>query len=212
MREIQKKLQKLYTTLQEANIDSFIDKKNTGKITLDYLSWGAAVDFFTKGCHELELDWDYCHSFESMGDAGSFVTTTITITDGTDTITKRMTLPCMTHTNQAEKNPDVMCINKTQMRCLVKCMTLFGLGLKLYLKNFDELTDVKTGQQRADDNAKKIATMKEKIKTMLNSLDPAVDTSMFANYETCDDAGKLTAMGIALKKICDTQGANNENN
>lgn len=206
---LQEKLQKLYIELQGANIDKYVDKKNTGRVVLDYLSWGAAVDFFTKGCHQFGLDWTYDHQFIDMGARGSFVNTVITIYDAEngDTIEKRMALPCMTLTNQAAKDADVMVINKTQMRCLVKCMTLFGLGLKLYLKDFSELDEVKLASATKDEQNKKIALMKEKIKAMLDNIDPTVDTSAFAKYEECEDVAQLTAIGVAVKKLYDTQGA-----
>lgn len=214
--KIQEKLEKLYQSLQNANINEYVDKKSTGKMTLDYLSWGAAVDFFTKACHELHLDWNYNHIFESMGDMGSRVITTISIKDSEsgEVVEKQMTLPCMTNTNQAAKGAmcDVMTVNKTEMRCLVKCMTLFGLGLKLYLKNFDELSEVKTGTQVADAKAKLVGDMKDRIATLLSKLDPTVDISKFANYKDLDSTDALKAMGLELKALVDTQGAGNANN
>lgn len=204
------KLQKLYVELQGANIDKYVDQKNTGKIKLDYLSWGAAVDFFTKGCHALNLDWTYLHRFVDMGERGSFVETTITLIDAEngETVEKTMALPCMTLTNQAAKDADVMVINKTQMRALVKCFTLFGLGLKLYLKDFSELDDVKMASvNKQEETEKKIATMKERSAALLDKIDPAVDTSMFANYKTVDDIQTLTNIGVALKKMVETGGA-----
>ena len=205
---LQEKIQRLYIELQGANIDKYIDQKSTGKITLDYLSWGAAVDFFTKGCHQFGLDWTYCHRFIDMDARGSFVETTITITDAEngDQIEKTMALPCMTLTNQAAKEADVMVINKTQMRCLVKCMTLFGLGLKLYLKDFSELDNVKMASATKEEQEKKIATMKERIKAMLDKVDPATDTSAFAKYADSTDIAELTNIGIAVKKLVE-QGA-----
>lgn len=207
---LQEKIQKLYTELQGANIKDFVNKKNTGRTVLDYLSWGAAVDYFTKGCHQFGLDWTYSHKFIDMEARGSFVETTITVMDAEtgDMVEKTMTLPCMTPSNTAAKDADVMIINKTQMRCLVKCMTLFGLGLSLYLKDFSELDEVKLAStNRAEETAKKIAVMKAKIKEMLDKLDPTVDTSMFVNYENVGDVETLTNMGIALKKLVETQGA-----
>lgn len=206
---LQEKLQNLYVELQGANIEKYVDKKDTGRKVLDYLSWGAAIDFFTKGCHQFGLDWTYDHEFVDMGARGSFVNTVITIYDAEngDTIEKRMSLPCMTLTNQAAKDADVMVINKTQMRCLVKCMTLFGLGLKLYLKDFSELDEVKLASATKDEQNKKIALMKDKIKAMLDKIDPTVDTSAFAKYDECDDVAQLTAIGVAVKKLYDTQGA-----
>lgn len=210
---LQEKIQKLYIELQGANVDEYINKKNTGRIVLDYLSWGAAVDYFTKGCHALGLDWTYSHKFVDMGDRGAFVETTITVIDDEtgDTVEKTMALPCMTPTNQAAKDADVMVINKTQMRCLVKCMTLFGLGLKLYLKDFSELEDVKIASIKTkEENAKKASAMKTRIKELLNQIDPAVDTSKFKDFESIDDLETLTNIGIALKKIVET-GGNNAN-
>jgi hypothetical protein len=197
------KLQKLYTELQGANIEKYVDQKNTGKTKLDYLSWGAAVDFFTKGCHALGLDWTYSHRFIDMGTRGAFVETTVTVFDAEngETVEKIMSLPCMTLTNQAAKDADVMNINKTQMRALVKCFTLFGLGLKLYLKDFSELDEVKmASSNKQDELEKKIAIMRQRIKTMLDKLPPETDVSQFADYAACDDVERLTAIGIAVKK------------
>lgn len=211
---LQEKIEKLYTELQGSNIKEFTSKKDTGRNKLDYLSWGAAVDFFTKGCHKLNLDWTYSHKFVDMGSRGSFVETTITIMDSEngDTVEKTMTLPCMTITNQAAKDADVTVINKTQMRCLVKCMTLFGLGLSLYLKDFSELDEVKLATAaREEENAKKLADYKARFKLLLDQLKEGTDTSAFADYESVDDLDALIDMGKALKKIVDAQGVANEN-
>lgn len=211
---LQEKIEKLYTELQGSNIKEFTSKKDTGRNKLDYLSWGAAVDFFTKGCHKLNLDWTYSHKFIDMGSRGSFVETTITIMDSEngDTVEKTMTLPCMTITNQAAKDADVTVINKTQMRCLVKCMTLFGLGLSLYLKDFSELDEVKLATAaREEENAKKLADYKARFKLLLDQLKEGTDTSAFADYESVDDLDTLINMGKALKKIVDAQGVANEN-
>jgi hypothetical protein len=147
-----------------------------------------------------------------MGASGSFVETTITIFDSEngDTVEKVMALPCMTVSNQAAKDADVMIINKTQMRCLVKCMTLFGLGLSLYLKDFSELNEVKTASEIAAEQSKRIATMKDRIKALLDNIDPEVknaNEALFVNYEKLDDIDVLTKIGIAVKKLHDTQGA-----
>lgn len=211
---LQEKIEKLYTELQGSNIKEFTSKKDTGRNKLDYLSWGAAIDFFTKGCHKMNLDWTYSHKFIDMGSRGSFIETTITIMDSEngDTVEKTMSLPCITITNQAAKDADVTVINKTQMRCLVKCMTLFGLGLSLYLKDFSELDEVKLATAvKEEENAKKLADYKAKFKLLLNQLKEGTDTSAFADYESVDDLDTLIEMGKALKKRVESQGVANEN-
>ena len=209
---LQEKIQKLYTELQGANIKEFISKKDTGRDKLDYLSWGAAVDFFTKACHKLRLDWDDDHKLiEYPNDMGYGDKTTITVYDWDSdaTVKKEMILPCMTPSNKAAKGEscDAMTVNKTQMRCLVKCMTKYGLGLSLYLKDFSELNEVKTASEIAADQSKRIATMKDRIKALLDDIDPTVDTRAYVKYKDSESIDELTAIGIAVKKLHDTQGA-----
>jgi hypothetical protein len=86
-------------------------------------------------------------------------------------------------------------------------MTLFGLGLSLYLKDFSELNEVKTASEIAADQSKRIATMKDRIKALLNDIDPTVDTSVYERYKDSESIDELTAIGIAVKKLHDTQGA-----
>jgi hypothetical protein len=43
-----------------------------------------------------------------------------------------MWLPVMNHKNQAISNPDAFQINTAKMRCLTKCLAMFGLGHYIY--------------------------------------------------------------------------------
>jgi hypothetical protein len=63
----------------------------------------------------------------------------MTIQDGKETAIRTMWLPVMDYRNKAIANPDAFAINTTRMRCLVKCLAMWGLGLSLYSKT--ELTD-----------------------------------------------------------------------
>ena len=49
-----------------------------------------------------------------------------------DNLVKRETLPVIDYRNKIVKDPDWMAINTAQKRCLVKNISLFGLGLKVY--------------------------------------------------------------------------------
>ena len=64
-----------------------------------------------------------------------------------------MTLPVMNNRNQAIQNPNARDISVAQMRCLVKCIALFGLGIGLYLgdlKHVVQHTDFEKAQQFID--------------------------------------------------------------
>ena len=66
----------------------------------------------------------------------------------------------------------------------------------------DDTKDADTMDNREQGDAKhKIATMKERIASMLDKVDPATDTSAFERYKECDDPAELTAIGIAVKKL-----------
>ena len=43
-----------------------------------------------------------------------------------------MWLPVLNYQNNAIKNPDAFAINTSRMRCLVKCLAMFGLGHYIY--------------------------------------------------------------------------------
>jgi len=61
---------------------------------------------------------------------------TVTVSNGTDSFKRTQFLPCMNSKNQAINSPDARHISDTKQRCLVKCLSKFGLGLHLY--NGDE--------------------------------------------------------------------------
>ena len=56
----------------------------------------------------------------------------LTIKQGDKAFTRSMWLPCMDHKNKAIPNPDMRKISDTRMRCLTKCISMFGLGHYIY--------------------------------------------------------------------------------
>lgn len=208
-----------FEKLCEKNVTKYTEKKNG----LTYLSWTYAWQEFKKeypnATYEIK-HWDgKPYLFDE--NLGYMVETTVSTGDEIHS----MWLPVMNSTNKAQKNiayeiktasgkiitvePATMFdINTTIMRCLVKNIAIFGLGLYIYAgEDLPELSETTLAEKKAEETAKKIAIMKEKIKALLDKIDPAVDVSMFAKYESIDDVETLTNMGIALKKISETQGA-----
>ena len=49
-----------------------------------------------------------------------------------NTLTHTMWLPVLNHQNKAIANPNAFDINTSRMRCLVKCLAMFGLGHYIY--------------------------------------------------------------------------------
>lgn len=128
-----------------------IEKRSDGSIELSYLSWAWAWSYFKK--HYPEAKYEIKRFSNANGEqvpymfdknTGYMVMTSITADD----ITYDMWLPVMDNKNKAMKSEPyeystknnkksveaatMFDINKTLMRCLVKNMAMFGLGLYIY--------------------------------------------------------------------------------
>lgn len=132
-----------YNELRKLNVGEHIEKKNG----LSYLSWAWAWDIFKQNYPNATYEiiknpnsgLPYFESF-----AGAMVYTKVTVDD----ITHEMWLPVMDGANKAMKNEpyvyktrqgEKVCdaftmfdVNKTLMRCLVKNLAMFGLGIYIY--------------------------------------------------------------------------------
>lgn len=137
----------IFEKLTATNVNEHIDEKVSGGATkLKYLSWAWAWDYFKKTCPDAKYEikeWDgKPYLFDEK--TGYMVQTSITACGETHT----MWLPVMDSTNHSmsdkpyvvkTKFKDITVpaatmfdINKTIMRCLVKNMAMFGLGLYIY--------------------------------------------------------------------------------
>lgn len=149
--EEESKFDKIQSLLLATKLDNAkIDKKDDGKgHVLSYLSWAWAWAETIKACptasYEIERFGEERLPYQKTPE-GYMVWTKVTI----EGITKEMWLPVMDSHNLAMKsepyskktrNGEIQIavatmtdINKTIMRCLVKNLAMFGLGLSLYTK------------------------------------------------------------------------------
>jgi len=112
--------------LLKINVNDHTEKKNG----LTYLSWAWAWAEVLK--IDANATWE---AVEHDGlpcvylrDDSAMVKVLVTIKGHT----KSCTLPVMDHRNKAIKHPDAFAINTAIVRCLTKCIALFGLGLYIY--------------------------------------------------------------------------------
>lgn len=115
----------VWTTLSQINVNEHVEKK----ANLSYLSWawawGTLMDQFPES--------EYEFAPESHHEDGTVtVWCTVTVKDGDKTLARTMWLPVMDNRNNAIKNPDARKISDSKMRCLTKCLALFGLGHYIY--------------------------------------------------------------------------------
>lgn len=115
----------IWKTLSTINCNGQIEKKNG----LSYLSWAWAWGILMEKYPESTYHFDDTVYSDS---GAAEIWCTVEVVDGERKFTRRMWLPVMNHQNKAIINPDVVEINKTRMRCLTKCLAMFGLGHYIY--------------------------------------------------------------------------------
>lgn len=107
--------------------------KLTGKITssreLSYLSWTWAWGVLMS--HYPESSYSFWPP-DYFKDETVEVIVEVRVKSGDKEIVRRMWLPVMGYGNDSIKNPTSRDISDSRMRCLVKCLAMFGLGYKLY--------------------------------------------------------------------------------
>ena len=138
----------VFKTLSKINVNDMVDKKQTGGSTSTYLSWASAFQVAKENYPDLEYEVErnpetgLPYWYDPL--TGYMVFTKVTI----GSQTHEMWLPVMDGTNHAMKAEPyqvqtkykkftvpaaTMCdINKAIMRCLVKNLSMFGLGLYIY--------------------------------------------------------------------------------
>lgn len=141
----------VFTELNSVNVNEHVEKKNTGKTSLSYLSWCWALQEVLKRYPDATWEVKMFDGKPYIYDdkTGYMVFTSVTI-NGT---TREMWLPVMDGRNDSMLDHPVQHvkvdnwgkekkwtteaatmfdINKTIMRCLTKNLAAFGLGLYIY--------------------------------------------------------------------------------
>ena len=126
----------LFNSMYMLDLSGKVEKDYKG---LNYISWANA--------YKLAMEQDPQMTFEVLEDADGFplfskgdchiVKTAVTMFGET----KKMFLPVMDNKKNAVKVPDSRDVTDSIMRCLVKNIALFGIGLSLYVG--EDLTGIK---------------------------------------------------------------------
>jgi hypothetical protein len=114
-----------WETFSKLNVNEHTEKKGN----LTYLSWTYAVQALME--HYPESTFEVYEPVR-YGDGSVEVRVAVTLREAGEEVTKVMWLPVMDNRNNAIKDPDARKISDSKMRCLVKCISLFGLGLYIY--------------------------------------------------------------------------------
>ena len=121
----------VWRTLSRIDVGEHIETKGD-KIKLSYLSWSWAWAQLMNNFPESDF---IAHGAEMLPDNTATVRVDVTVKQGGNELTRKMWLPIMDNRNNSIQNPTSRHISDATMRCLVKCLALFGLGLDLYAKS-----------------------------------------------------------------------------
>ena len=126
-----------FEKLSAIDVNKHVEKKNG----LTYLSWAWAWSVTKKSCPDAtytigETEYDdhtgfMCHTYVTI--AGETLEMWLPVMDGANKSMKKV--PYKYATKYGEKSVEAATsfdINKTMMRCLVKNLAMFGLGLYIY--------------------------------------------------------------------------------
>ncbi len=120
-----------FSEIQSKLLATDVSGKVEKKGNLSYLSWAYAwaevIKVDPTANYEVERFEDDLPYLKS--DEGYIVWTSVTIGG----VTRKMWLPVMDARNKALKQADMFDVNKTIMRCLVKNIAMFGLGINVYI-------------------------------------------------------------------------------
>ena len=135
-------MQDIWKKLSRVDVRKHVEKKNG----LSYLSWAWAWGELME--HYPEATYDFPP--ERVHEDGT-VTVYCNIRIGRNVRT--MWLPVMNYKNEAVARPDARKLSDTKMRCLVKCISMFGLGHFIYAGE-----DLPIGAEALKDNSGRVDT------------------------------------------------------
>jgi len=173
---------KTFNELRLINVNEHTEKK--GRFT--YLSWTWAVDQLLQ--NDPSATWTF-------GDPVYF-NETLMVFCTVSAMGKSMTcqMPVIDSRNKAIPNPNAMDVNTAMMRCLTKCISLFGIGLYIYAgedlpqEDAVDLTAETENWLTAISNCDSMELLKNVYKNAYNTL--SKDKSAVAKISAAKDAKK----------------------
>ena len=186
----------IWATLSKVDVSGRIEKKQN----LSFLSWSWAWGTLME--HYPQAEYSFQEPAEAQRDGSVMVYCTVTI----DGLSRQMWLPVMDFKNQAISNPDVVQVNKAKMRCLVKCLAMFGLGHYIYAgEDLPSAEADKAAEKIAKERAESIkpANIEQLVRIDELIKDTDADVEIFHKYFRVDGIAELTATqaDVAILKL-----------
>ena len=121
----------IWDKLSKVNVNAHTKEK----MGLTYLSWSWAYTIMMEHYPEFQLTWQgHKDKDDVLRDVMYYEggTASVHCTIAIGEVTKFMWYSVNNFKNEAIVHPDAMAINTAKMRCMTKCLSLFGLGAYIY--------------------------------------------------------------------------------
>ena len=182
----------VWATLSKVDVSAKIEQKNG----LNFLSWawawGTLMEYYP------QAEYSFQEPAEAAADGSVMVYCTVTI----DGLSRQMWLPVMDYKNRAIPNPNAFQVNTAKMRCLVKCLAMWGLGHYIYAgEDINTAESDKEAERMKQEPAKLNAkTLEEIIKLIATT---GADEKEFLKYFRVERISDLSQdhAEIALQKL-----------
>lgn len=134
----------VWEKLSKVGVSKFCKEK--GKLT--YLSWGRCWMLLMQHYPQAEYEFVVFEgsSYRTLADGTAEVVTIVKI----DNLIRTMALPVMDYKSNPVVNPTSTQVNTNRMRCLVKNIAMFGLGMSIYASLEPEDLEVDTDESEPD--------------------------------------------------------------
>jgi len=185
----------VWQELSQTDVSEKIEKKGNLNFLSWAWSWGVLMEHYPHAEYSFQ-DPDI------MPDGSVMVFCTVSIGQ----LSRQMWLPVMDYKNKAISNPNSFQMNTAKMRCLVKCLAMFGLGHHIYAGE-DIHTDAsdkeaeKEKQAQAQENQKIGIDQLKKINDLMEFTKS--DEKIFLSYFKVDSISDLTIANskVAIEKL-----------
>ena len=185
----------IWATLSVVDVSDRIEKKQN----LSFLSWSWAWGTLME--HYPQAEYTFQEP-EIAADGSVMVFCTVTI----DGLSRQMWLPVMDFKNRAIPSPNAFQINTARMRCLVKCLAMFGLGHYIYAgEDLPSAEADKAAEKIAKERAESIkpANIEQLVRIDELIKETDADVEIFHKYFRVDGIAELTATqaDVAILKL-----------
>lgn len=141
--------------LSSIDVNKYVSKK----MNLSYLSWAWAWGTLMNNYPASSFSF---RDVSKHDDGTVEVWVDVTVRSKRGSLKRSMWLPVMDHRNNAISEPNARQISDTRMRCLTKCLAMFGLGHYIYAGEDlpqENPKDVKQRENKVEKYATQIITM-----------------------------------------------------